>query len=91
MTKMKMMIRMMKLAIYGSSHNSEDSCFAQYHKSFHISTMVTEASGITFRAQFKAQSKGIPICTQISLTTGLPIHFTAGDNSTSTMEMSMYS
>lgn len=87
MTKMKVMIRMMKLAIYGSSHSSENSCFAQYHKSFHISAMVTEASGITIRAQ----SKGIPICTQISLTAGLPIHFTAGDNSTNTMEMSMQS
>lgn len=85
MTKMKMMIRMMKLAIYGSSHSSEDSCFAQFHRSFHLSTMPTEASGITFRAQ----PKGIPRCTQVSLTARAPIHFTAGDNSISTMETNM--
>lgn len=51
MMKMKMMIRMMKLGIYGSSHNSEDSCFAQYHKSFRILAEIMETSGITHGAR----------------------------------------
>lgn len=53
MMKMKMMIRMMKLAIYGSSQHSEDSCFAQYHKSFPISAKATAKSGIAYGAQSK--------------------------------------
>lgn len=44
MMKMKMMIRMMKLVIYGSAHHNEDSRFAQYCKSHHISAIVSEST-----------------------------------------------
>lgn len=44
MMKMKMMIRMMKLVIYGSAHHNEDSHFAQYCNSHHISAIVFEST-----------------------------------------------
>lgn len=45
MMKMKMMIRMMKLVIYGSAHHNEDSRFAQYCNSHHISAIVLRVPG----------------------------------------------
>lgn len=84
---MKMTIRMMKLGIYGSSHNSEDSCFAQYHNSFCISAEIMETSGITQSITVM----GLPVGTLISFPIGLSFYFTGSHTATGTLEISMHS